>query len=714
MKKTKRLLLIALCIALLGTALLVSGFASEDGIFSFLSEEPSVVLADGYTITEKDGKNFLKLNGEAVSEGFHRVGEDYYYVRYNGVLAKDQKIFAYVTNDLLNRAYYRFDSDCKMVKGEFLTLSDGAKVYVKANGEYASGVTEIDGDYYFFNINNGEMRKGQKMFVSENEYGVKPGIYYFNDEGKMDETPEFEDGFRGSATNVQVSNAFSDNMMLQRDQKLTVWGSADASSGTVIVEFMGEQAEAEVGEDRMWYAEFEKTFSYTANPQTLTVKGAKDTYKFKNVLIGDVYFVIGQSNVHYGMANLETELSFKGLEKEITWDYDESRNLRFFRCYSGDTTSLTGLFKQGTATEFFDLTTDRDWMCTEDIKNNTNPTSFSALGYLLAYNLSNKIDVPVGIIEIDAAGMPLISFAPNHLAQKWNDESVAADGTYYYNLNNGFPNEAMPSRFVYNHFIAPLRHFSTAGIVWYQGESDALNSIAVWGENNDSFAYQFTELMTYFRQSFGNSDFPVYMIEFPTCFTNYNADTGAIQNAYIDFGNVRCDQGVIGRLLSDFHLVNSSDFFNDITWSNSLHPYIKHKQAARLANIVLADKYGIGDLNYVKGPQFESATYSGKSATVTFTNVGSGLKKYNGNYIYGFEVWTGHDAQGFKVWEYVTDASIIGTNQVKINSNKTILGIRYNANTEAGDPGFGELAPHLSLNLRNSNNVPTSAFVDLK
>ncbi|MBQ3182248.1 MAG: InlB B-repeat-containing protein, partial [Clostridia bacterium] len=94
-----------------------------------------------------------------------------------------------------------------------------------------------------------------------------------------------------TATNVSVSGAFSDNMILQRDEALSVWGTADANSGTVVVELGGKTASAKVGADGRWKATFAETFSYTTDGQPLTVKGADTTKTFNDVLIGDVYYV---------------------------------------------------------------------------------------------------------------------------------------------------------------------------------------------------------------------------------------------------------------------------------------------------------------------------------------------------------------------------------------------------------------------------------------
>ncbi len=582
---------------------------------------------------------------------------------------------------------------------------EGMTVMRYAPGEYStsSEIKNAPGSQYFRPT---AIVDGKISITLEN--GTYSFVVQYDDDSYFYKTVTITEEITeitATATVANVSKAFTSNMMLQRDEPISVWGwSTKANEGKIVTATLGDMFGWGVVENGEWKITFPDTLPATTDPLMLTVNTTKATKNFRNILIGDVYYVIGQSNTFYGIANQVQEMQQNGLRPN--WDYSAERNIRFFRNSSTYTSSYTGTKAQGTTTLLEDVEyTGTTWLTPTNIQNQVSAPpatgSFSALGYLFAYNMSNKTNVPIGVIEIDASGYPLIAFAPNELADKWGDESYnATTGVYTYNLNNGYVvNNAMPTRFAYNHLIYPLRNFATAGIIWYQGESDCMNTTEIWGENADTFSYQFTELMNFFRRDFANSDFPVYMIEFPTCYTNGGA------NAFIDMGGVQCEQGLISGMLSDFHLVNSSDMFSNTTWYNSLHPYIKEKQADRLANIVAANGYGIGNLSYVSGPVMTGVTYSGNSATVTFKNVGSGLKAYSGRNVDGFDVYV--KIGGTYTWIEVSNAYVSGTNQVIVPSNYTVLGVRYNRNTEY-------LFPTSGINLCNSNNIPASAFIDLK
>lgn len=522
-----------------------------------------------------------------------------------------------------------------------------------------------------------------------------------------------------TATRVHVSCAFSDNMILQRDEKLSVWGTADANSGDVIVNFGGKRASAKVDMYGNWKATFKDTFSYTTEGQPLTVSGADYSITLNNILIGDVYYAVGQSNIFYSLGELMLDLKIKGMSNTLDVDFDDRRDIRFYRVSNTDYINMTGTFAQGTRTVYTDVYNGGYWMQPTDIARqiltyaNFTPTSqtfdrtgistkcFSALGYLFAYNMSKRSDVPVGVIEIDASGHPLITFAPNELADKWGHDVLDSTGRYYYALGNVAVNTTMRTRYAYNQQIHPLSGFSCAGVIWYQGESDMYNTKETFGrEYNNNFPVQFTELMTYFRNTFGNDDFPVYLVEYPTC----NNNAGVVS---MDFGAVRSELGTIPQLLDNSYVVSSSDMWNDPTWWNNVHPYIKHYQATRLADIVAAQKHGIGNLNNVHGPLLNNVTYTEVSkAELTFDYVGEGLTTFDGTgYVKGIEVQI--EFNGQLIWLPHEGEVIVDKNKIVIDTGEFVLyGVRYNRQLTAKYPE--------TLNLCNAYGMPAIAFVDYR
>ena len=135
-------------------------------------------------VKEENGSYYLEVDGERQEKGLYNVNGDYYYVKLDGTLARNETVFTYYDRGVLPKAYRKFGSDCKMMKDGWLDMGDGRK-YFFIDGGHAQGLTEIDGDYYFFNLNNGEMQINGDFYVGENDYDIAVGPHFFGSDGKM-------------------------------------------------------------------------------------------------------------------------------------------------------------------------------------------------------------------------------------------------------------------------------------------------------------------------------------------------------------------------------------------------------------------------------------------------------------------------------------------------------------------------------------------------
>lgn len=508
------------------------------------------------------------------------------------------------------------------------------------------------------------------------------------------------------ATGVRVSKAFSNDMIVQRNKPLSVWGWADAGQeGKIVsVSFRGEEAYGVVNANGEWKATFDKTFSESTDKETLTVKAKNFNVNYTGIMTGDVYYVIGQSNVYWSMSDLVRDLNAAGKLSTLQFDFNDSRNIRFFRNSNGYYANMTGIYAPGTSTLYPDVVANVSWMK----PSNSDMPNFSAIGYLTAYHLSNCTTTPIGFIEIDASGLELAAFSPNELNDRWgSDIEDTSTGIHYMKLGTGANMTIYPlkSRFAYNQQLYPLINFSCAGVMWYQGESDYMNTITNYGKNVYTFSTEFTELMQYFRSHMGNSDFPVFIMEFPSCYYNNGA------NSFIATGEVRSELGTIPTMLENSYVLSSSDMWpaSEAGVINNIHPYCKPAQALRACFTILAKNNGIGDLNYVCGPQLTNVEYTDANTVVlTFDHVGDGLQITDLNHnglLYGFEVLT--TSTTYKTgWMATGRAAITAPNQITITETIPIYGVRYNAQTEAYFP--------VSVNVSNSNGIPMIAFADYK
>ncbi len=472
------------------------------------------------------------------------------------------------------------------------------------------------------------------------------------------------------AKSFTVSRVFDDGMVIQRNEPVRIWGWAPTSENgkTIAAEFSGLYGTAVVkgGE---WMITLDETLKENTNGQTLRVYGDGVEYKYNDVLVGDVYWVVGQSNINYSVQNIKNEplANAKGRNVDISNDLLIRLNRSYYY------TDAPGLV-QGTNDVNKDAVQKRGWEYPSE-----GALQFSAVGYFTAYQLYQKLGgtVPIGMIEFDGNGLALHAFLPNEV------RDALKISTYSNGVYSAPGVNQHKSSFMYNHYMYAFQNFPISGIIWYQGESDCTTA------NNNCLLYadRFTAMIKYFRDKHDltNHDYPVYIVEFPPIYMNF------------DYAQVRMNMGMIPTKLSNVHICTSADLWKDKTYGNNLHPYNKWEISERMSDIILANAYGVGNIEYVEGPVAVSCTFSkdGKTATVKFKNVGDGLKAY-GNSLKGFGVITK------SIWTSPLSVTITGKDTVTVKSSSKMLWVGYNT---ARDMSFPE-----TMTLCNSSNVPSAAW----
>ena len=495
------------------------------------------------------------------------------------------------------------------------------------------------------------------------------------------------------AADFTVAKVFTSDMVVQRGEKLRVWGWAPESENgkKVSATFMGMFAEALI-ENGEWTIQFGAKLAANAELGN-QMKIYTDTKEvvFDDVLVGDVYMVIGQSNVAYNFYNYLTASNTDTVNYGTNM-IDESLPIRlhYNTLNEGE---AQGYPKRGTTEVCPDVVHNRTW----EKPGTVSVNRFSAIGYCFAWNLVQMTEgkVPVGVIEIDGNGQPLGSFLPNEVADALgSDRYDSASGIYVPEGVN-----ATWARYMYNHYMYPFEKYAMAGLVWYQGESDFQRQHA------SEFIERFTTFMNYMRSTHNvtNPDFAVYIVEFPTIYEKPASFNGTWH--YMDLGLIRSVVGAIPQSLPNSYLAVSSDLWADDTYFNSLHPDCKFGQGQRVAKLAAAVRGDVGTLEQATGPIVESVEFSAdyKTAVLTFTNVGEGLTTSDGGKIVnGFTFMRGAYTINNKKGSTIK-AEITAPNQITVTcSNSMKNGVVYNgiANNFYGN----------QINLCNSYGNPAGAF----
>ncbi len=497
------------------------------------------------------------------------------------------------------------------------------------------------------------------------------------------ENPVSVEPLAATSADFSVSKAFSSNMVIQRDEPIRVWGwAASKRNGeTVSVTFAGKTAEGQI-ENGEWTVTFGESFSANADlGNDMTVTCGADTVVFEDVLVGDVYMVIGQSNVAY---SVQSHCDSHGISINTLAQADKP-----IRLYYNTLNDTAGYPARGTEEVCEDVVNGRGWR----LPTAQNVRSFTAIGYLFALEIAEKTEenIPIGLIEIDGNGQPIGAFMSNEAAgESGSDTYMSGSGIYVPPGVNG-----THARYMYNHYMYPYEQYALAGVIWYQGESDFDTATA------NTYVNKFVSLMEHMRSThnLNNKDFPVYIVEIPTIYHKPSGYTGEWH--VMDLGYIRAEMGSIPQRLSNSYLAVSSDIFTDNTYYNSLHPNIKDAQAKRLADIAGSVWYGLAPLDESTGPILKDYAISEDRKTVilTFDNVGDGLTTSDGGTtVNGFATFL----KNGNLSKFTATATITAPDQITITSDKSMYGVAYNC---VLDNFYGK-----QINLCNSHGMIASAF----
>lgn len=186
---------------------------------------------------------------------------------------------------------------------------------------------------------------------------------------------------QNSFSQIRLPKLISDGMVLQRDKPLKIWGWASPKE-KISINFNKKTYKVITPETGKWEVTLPQ---YSAGgPFEMTLKG-KNELKIKDILIGDVWFCSGQSNMVHQM-----ELH------RITYANDIAQaNNSAIRHFGIPTTTNVN----STNDDF----NNGSWK----VCNPENVRQFSAVAYFFAKKIYDKYQVPIGLINASVGGTPI-------------------------------------------------------------------------------------------------------------------------------------------------------------------------------------------------------------------------------------------------------------------------------------------------------------------
>jgi sialate O-acetylesterase len=235
----------------------------------------------------------------------------------------------------------------------------------------------------------------------------------------------------------------------------------------------------------------------------------------------------------------------------------------------------------------------------------------------------------------------------------------------------GYP--PRPPSGLYEGMIAPIQPYSMRGVIWYQGESNAL----------EAYAYRklLPALIRDWRTAWNEGDFPFLIVQLP--------NHGAVPDQPSESAWAELREA---QLLTTRQVPNTGIAVTvDIGDPKDVHPHRKAEVGQRLALLAFGTTYK-KPIVY-SGPLYQSLTVEGDKIRIRFANTGSGMEANGGGPLTGFAI-AGSDQQFH--W---AEATIDGVSVVVSSPEVTTpVAVRY---------AWGD-SPR--CNLFNKDGLPASPF----
>lgn len=487
---------------------------------------------------------------------------------------------------------------------------------------------------------------------------------------------------------LSMPSVFGDHMVLQAGKNVKLWGQA-TPEGVVEASYGELSVKVRADNHGTWSLTL-PAMSACAKGGDLRVSSGENTLEFKDVLVGEVWFASGQSNMQWSLSQIRATDTIATADQPM---------IRFFQA-------------KPTAMPMPQADVEGQWT----VSDPETAAKYSAVGYYFAKKLHEELNVPVAIVQAAWGGKrveaftrreALLSIPESKAMMEAQDEAIAtydeeaARASYEKALKaheaalakwqakpeaerdaraprkprmEGNPgNDSGKPATIWNGMIHPLTGYSMRGAIWYQGESNRRNANA-YGE-------LFTLMIQDWRAQWGD-DFSFLWVQL----ANYQEP---VKEPGTNDGWAVVQEHQRRTLTLP---KTGMAVINDIGDAKDIHPRNKLDVGERLARWALADDYGKELLK--SGPLYKHHEIAGDTVKVTFDYVGGGLKSRDGQALQHFEIL---DADGQWHW---ADAVIEG-NSVLVSHPELMhpAAVRY---AWAANPE--------GANLINSEGLPASLF----
>lgn len=329
---------------------------------------------------------------------------------------------------------------------------------------------------------------------------------------------------------MKLNSLFCDNAVLQAGKPVRIFGEGD---GNVTVK-IGEVSASAKSENGKWLVEL-PAFPY-GGPHNIEVSLNGEAVTLNNVYFGDVYLLVGQSNLQFKLS-------------ESTTPRETYKSNPLMRLFTLDRLEDNEFFKAKDGWVECDKATAGNW---------------SAVGYHLAERVCEKSGNAVGIIAAYQGASIIQSWLPREVAER--PEFFVPEDARSYDHKTEMYQKWNRDGVLYAFAIEKIVPYSVSHIVWYQGESNTSDAeAAIYGN-------MLTTLIGTYREHFLDATLPFVVTQI--------ADFDERQDDAWKVVQAKAEE--VAKSVPNVSLAKACDYCE----TNDIHPKTKSTLAYRIAELV--------------------------------------------------------------------------------------------------------------------------------
>lgn len=393
----------------------------------------------------------------------------------------------------------------------------------------------------------------------------------------------------GLSAKITLPSIWSDNMVLQQNSTVNFRGKATPGK-TVSLKASWNLPNIQVKADSEGNWNANVATPDAGGPYELVISDGEEL-RLKNILVGEVWFCSGQSNM---------EMPVKGFRGQPVYNSQpyivKAKKERPLRLYTVKRAWNTLPQSEGIEGNWVEQTPEE-------------VARFSATAYFFGNLLQEVLNIPVGLIHS--------SWSASKIETWMSRETLAALEVELPDIRQkefGWPG-GTPT-LLWNAMVSPWKGFPIKGVLWYQGEANT--------PDPNGYKKLFPAMVSQWREFFQSPELPIYYVQLPP-FQSKGSDR-------LEWALFRQVQLELMSEVPHVGMVTSGDAGHE----KFIHPPHKIKIGERLAYWALGETYGIKGFSY-KGPVCKSAKIKDNSVELMFDYSSDGLNPEN-ELLTGFEI----------------------------------------------------------------------------